>query len=74
MGKFSFSVKEIDGHNIDQIISSFDKNKLKNKPNIIICHTVKGKGFPFAEHNPSWHHKSKMSTEEINLMYECLKN
>lgn len=72
---FGFSVQEIDGHNTNQIIGSFDKNKLsKTKPNIIICHTVKGKGFPFAEHNPSWHHKSKMSFEEINLMYECLKS
>ena len=26
----------------------------------IICHTVKGKGIPFAENNPDWHHKSEL--------------
>ena len=26
-------------------------NKIK-KPTALICHTIKGKGFPFAENNP----------------------
>ena len=31
------------------------------KPTAIICHTVKGKGIPFAENDPNWHHKTKFS-------------
>ena len=43
-------------------------NNLSNKiPNTIICHTVKGKGLPFAENNPEWHHKFP-NKEELNKM------
>ncbi len=71
---FGFKVTETDGHNINKIKKSLsEKNFSKTKPNMIICHTVKGKGFPFAEHNPSWHHKSNMSQEDVNLMYQHLE-
>ena len=43
-----------------------------NKPNAIICHTIKGKGFPFAESNPSWHHKSSMSKADMKAMKDCI--
>ena len=34
--------------------------------------TVKGKGIPFAEHNPAWHHKSKIDDEEIATLLKAL--
>ena len=71
---FGFNLIEVDGHNIKMIesaLKSFAFNSLK--PNAIICHTVKGKGFPFAEHNENWHHKSNLKPEEINAMYACLE-
>jgi hypothetical protein len=37
-----------------------------------ICNTVKGKGIDFIENNPFWHHKSKISDEEINQLCEKL--
>jgi len=43
-----------------------------NKPTALICHTIKGKGFPFAENNPSWHHKSNLSDDEIQKMYDSI--
>lgn len=70
---FNFSVQEIDGHNINEIEKALKQIPFqKDKPSAIICHTVKGKGFSFAEHNPNWHHKSKLSAEEIQLMYSAL--
>lgn len=67
---FGFFVKEVDGHDVEQL-----RNALKhvpfeeNKPSCIICHTVKGKGVSFCENNMKWHHKSKISDEEIqNLL------
>ena len=48
------------------------KNKI-NKPSITICHTIKGKGFPFAENNPYWHHKNSFSDEEIEELNNCLR-
>ena len=74
IASFGFRVQNIDGHNISSI-----KSALKNiateteKPSAIICHTIKGKGFPFAEQNPSWHHKAKLSSDEIQAMYDCVK-
>ena len=71
---FGFKVIDVDGHDVKMI-----KNGLKSfsisstKPKAIICHTVKGKGFPFAEHNKNWHHKSNLDSDEIKQMYECLE-
>ena len=48
------------------------KSKSK-KPSITICHTVKGKGFKFAENNPFWHHKNSFTENEIYLMNESVK-
>ncbi len=72
---FGFSVAEVDGHNVSELkktLKSLPFNR--EKPNAIICHTIKGKGFPFAESNPTWHHKNKISKEEFDAMYECLKD
>ena len=38
----------------------------------LVCHTIKGKGFPFAENNPSWPHKSNLSDDEIQKMYDSI--
>ena len=70
---FGFNVQNIDGHHLDQIKQALKNTKTqREKPNAIICNTIKGKGFPFAEQNPQWHHKAKLSAEEIQLMYECV--
>jgi transketolase len=70
---FGFVTCEVDGHDVaalEDVLSRlpFDKNA----PSAIICHTVKGKGFPFAEGNPEWHHKSGMTEADIQQMYDCL--
>ena len=54
---FGFAVKEIDGHNYDQLIDAFTAVPLApGKPTCIIANTVKGKGVSFAENKPAWHH------------------
>ena len=72
---FGFDVTEVNGHNIKQLknnLKKFVKSKSK-KPSITICHTVKGKGFKFAENNPFWHHKNSFTENEIYLMNESVK-
>ena len=72
---FGFDVSEINGHDINQLKKNFKKfksNKSK-KPSVTICHTIKGKGFKFAENNPFWHHKNSFSDDEIHAMYNSLK-
>ena len=72
---FGFEVTEINGHDIDKLKKNFNKFKKKksNKPSITICHTIKGKGFYFAENNPFWHHKNNFTKEEIKNLQNCVK-
>lgn len=64
---FGFNIHEVNGHDVTSINKALNSTG-KNKPNVIICHTVKGKGFPFAENNPKWHHKNSFTDEEIKLL------
>jgi transketolase len=53
---FGWNILEIDGHNISQILSALDDaEKIKDKPTVIIAHTVKGKGVSFTENQVSYH-------------------
>jgi len=64
---FGFDVSEVDGHNVKKLKKNlliFYKNYKIKRPSITICHTVKGKGFPFAENNPFWHHKNNFTENE----------
>ena len=70
---FGFAVKELNGHDVLDLKNTISKLPLdNNKPTALICHTIKGKGFPFAENNPSWHHKSNLSDDEIQKMYDSI--
>jgi transketolase len=56
---FGWQVKEIDGHNMQEIISVFKNSPFKkNKPSLVIAKTIKGKGISFMENNYQWHGKS----------------
>ena len=56
---FGWAVREIDGHDMDQIISALDELPyVEDKPSIIIAHTVKGKGVSFAEDTHLWHNNT----------------
>lgn len=51
---FNWDVYRIDGHDIDSIKNAIDKPS--NKPKMIICDTVKGKGVSFMEDEMKWHY------------------
>lgn len=54
---FGWHVMEIDGHDVRQIADALDKaDEVKGKPVMIVAHTVKGKGVPFAEGKAEFHH------------------
>lgn len=56
---FGWETYEIDGHDISQILSLFEKIKDNiNKPIAIIANTVKGEGVSFMEDNNNWHYKT----------------
>lgn len=59
---FNWFCLEIDGHNINDIISAL-KIKTLEKPIFILANTIKGKGIKRMENNPEWHHKSPSELE-----------
>jgi len=71
---FGFAVTEVDGHDVGELRRVFRQLPFdKERPSAIICHTVKGKGIPFAEHDPNWHHKAKLPVDTVAQMYEALE-
>jgi transketolase len=62
---FGWDVAEIDGHNIGEILVRLHKASLtRDKPFVIIAHTVKGKGVPYMENMPAWHGSVKLSRSQ----------
>lgn len=72
---FGFETQEVDGHDITALEKVFSAApSADGKPTAVICHTVKGKGIPFAEHDPSWHHKSKLPVDVHADLYAALED
>lgn len=70
---FGFALAETDGHDVAQLRSALSRLPLRpGRPSAVICHTVKGKGVAFAENNPEWHHKNRMTDEEIRALLAVL--
>jgi transketolase len=66
---FGFEVKEVDGHNVDDLRFVLSDVPIRSKrPSAIICHTMKGSGIDCVENNLAWHHKSKVTKEEIESL------
>lgn len=54
---FGWAVRHVDGHNINELMAAFDALPFeKDKPSLIIAHTVKGKGVSYMENQLKWHH------------------
>jgi transketolase len=71
---FGFATAEVDGHDVAELRKAFGGLPLdRTRPTAIVCHTVKGKGIPFAENDPAWHHKAKLPRETIADMYRALE-
>lgn len=66
---FGFAVYEADGHDVAYLRDVFTRLPQEpDRPTAVICHTVKGKGIYFAENNPDWHHKSKISSDDLTRL------
>lgn len=56
---FGWNVIEIDGHNVEEILTALDKaDEVKGKPTVIVAETIKGKYVSFAENNAAFHNGS----------------
>jgi transketolase len=62
---FGWYVQEVDGNNIESVISALSLARSQTaKPNLIIAHTVPGKGVDFMEYDPAWHGKAPNEAQE----------
>lgn len=54
---FGYAVREVDGNAIPDLVALFAALPFEpGKPNLILAHTVKGKGVSFTENQVGWHH------------------
>ena len=62
---FGWNVLMMDGHNIEDILSTLGKAYTQNngKPTVIIADTIKGKGVSFMEDMAGWHGKAPNKEE-----------
>ncbi len=68
---FNWHVLEVDGHNIQQIIDACNEAKaIFEKPTMIICHTIPGKGVDFMENQYEWHGKPPNKEEARIALHE----
>jgi len=70
---FGWSVREVDGHNFEQLREVFKSTPFKKeKPTMIIAHTIKGKGIPTMENKLEWHYKSPKENQ-LKDFFEMLE-
>jgi transketolase len=68
---FGWSVREIDGHNLEQIEDSLSLIPAEpGKPTCILAHTVKGKGVSFMEDKLLWHYRTPDPDEMARALAE----
>jgi transketolase len=66
---FGWNVLEIDGHELELIISAIDASKESDKPTMIIANTTKGKGVSFME-NVCEYHGKPLCEDELKIALE----
>jgi transketolase len=68
---FNWDVLEIDGHNMEYILDGLEWAALpRQRPLMIIAHTVKGKGVSFMEDNAAWHGKAPNAEQAAQALRE----
>jgi len=68
---FGWHTIDIDGHDFDQILSAYQEaEKIKEKPIVIVAHTIKGKGVSFMENNVAFHGKAPTREEAERALKE----
>lgn len=71
---FGWNPIEVDGHDLKALMDVFDQASLiKDKPTVVIAHTIKGKGVSFVENKVEWHGIAPKK-EEYELAVKELDN
>lgn len=65
-----WQVKEIDGHDLNQVLDGLDWAVAQRRPAVLIAHTIKGKGVSFMEGNNAYHGVAPTEEEEVRALAE----
>jgi len=61
---FGWSTREVNGHNLGQLVNAFNKVPFRaKKPSMIVARTSKGRGVSFMEDQVLWHYRCPDKTE-----------
>lgn len=61
---FHWHVQTVDGHDINAVRAAIQAAKAETeRPSLIACATVKGKGIPYMENNNAWHKRTPAQSE-----------
>ena len=72
---FGWKTIEIDGHDMEQIISACSNAKtIKDAPTIIIAKTIRGKGVSFMQDTCDWHGKAPCKEEYDSAICELTES
>lgn len=60
---FGWTTREVDGHDLAQIVDALHSPRPEDRPLAIVAHTIKGKGVSFIEDDNNWHYRSPTAEE-----------
>ncbi|NLF27143.1 MAG: transketolase [Clostridiales bacterium] len=71
---FGWNALEIDGHDMSAIVDAIDRlpPASSDRPTMLVCDTVKGKGVSFMERNIDWH-AGNMNAQQVEQALRELK-
>lgn len=64
---FNWHVIEVDGHDHAALTQSFAAARAQSQPQLLLAHTIKGRGVSYMQGVPAWHGSVKLRTEETQL-------
>lgn len=68
---FGYAVRHVDGNDIAALVDTFEQLPFEaGKPNLVLAHTIKGKGISFMEDAVKWHHKVPSDDEFSQALAE----
>lgn len=73
---FGWNYLELNGHNMEEILTVLKTVRMSDKPSIVMANTVKGKGVSFMENKANWHHgvptkeQVEMAREELRTQWK----
>ncbi len=68
---FGWWAVDVDGHDVDAVDAALcEAREVRDRPSVLVCHTLLGKGVSFMENDPGWHGKPPGDAEAAKALAE----